>query len=71
MFSGERPRLNSERARAWRNTMVAAINAGLEQKLFRLQEDDDRKSDDPGLVFEFSIVGIPGLGYVHAIGWGS
>jgi hypothetical protein len=69
MFSGERPRLKSERARAWRNTMVAAINAGLEQQLFCLQEDDDRKSNDPGRVFDFSIAGIPGLGYVHAIGW--
>jgi hypothetical protein len=40
--------------------MVAAINAGLEQKLFRLQEDGDRKSNDPGRVFEFSIVDILG-----------
>jgi len=30
-------RSNSDRARAWRNMMVAAINAGLEQKLFGLQ----------------------------------
>jgi hypothetical protein len=27
----------SQRARAWRNAMVAAINAGLEQKLFSLE----------------------------------
>jgi hypothetical protein len=67
MSSGERRRLNSERARAWRNTMVAAINAGLAQKLFGLRPDDE---DPKPHVFEFSVDGISGLGYVHPIGWG-
>ena len=30
------------RARAWRNLMVAAINAGLERDLFSLEAGDDR-----------------------------
>src|SRR5579885_3304219 len=30
----------SQRARAWRNAMVAAINAGLEQRLFSLRPGD-------------------------------
>jgi len=68
-------RSNSDRARAWRNTMIAAINAGLEQKLFGLQPGQDYWAGDKDpeershRVFEFSVNDIPGLGYVRAIGW--
>jgi hypothetical protein len=47
--------------------MVAAINAGLAQKLFGLRPDDE---DPKPHVFEFSVDGISSLGYVHPIGWG-
>jgi len=67
-------RSNSERARAWRNTMMAAINAGLEQKLFGLQPAQnywagDKDPEECFRIFEFSVSDIPGLGYVRAIGW--
>ena len=68
-------RLSSVRGRAWRNTMVAAINACLEQRLFGLQGGQNHWPEAQHAVpprhhiFEFSIDGIPGLGYVCAIGW--
>ena len=67
-------RLKTARGRAWRNTMVAAINAGLEQKLFGLQPGQDywpKAPSDIGkhFMFDFAVGDIPGLGYVGAIGW--
>jgi len=69
MAVGRDRRLRSERGRAWRNTMVAAINAGLQQRLFGLQPEPDGGDPERGSIFEFSVGDIPGLGYVCAIGW--
>jgi hypothetical protein len=63
------------RAKAWRNLMVAATNAGIEQKLFSLRKDDNRwpgagKPKDYGYVYRFDIYGLPALGCVRDIGFG-
>lgn len=70
------PLTNSLRKRAWRNAMVAAINAGIEQRLFSIRPGDCRWpgwSADRGLckgtLFKFSIGGIPALGWVDDIGF--
>src|SRR5262249_41481948 len=54
-------------ALAGSNTMAAAINGGLEQKLFGLHPDGG-SPEARSHTCEFAIGGIPGLGYVHAIG---
>lgn len=58
----------SMRARAWRNVMIAAINAGLERKLFSLRPGDNRwhaAPDERGVVFDFTFGdGVPALAYV-------
>ena len=64
----------SERARAWRNMMVCAINGALSQKLFSLRPNDNRwpgaKSKDTGAVFDFTMPnGLPGKGYVDDAGY--
>ena len=72
----------SNRARAWRNAMVAAINAGLEQKVFSLDPDEsgiwgsretqeERNHDrgDRGRVYEFKIDDIPAIAAVWDIGY--
>ena len=77
-----RPKPNSVRARAWRHTMMAAINAGLEQGLFGLRpgqnywsdavdKDSGRTSgrDHGGHTFEFSVAGVPGLAWVGDAGF--
>ena len=63
------------RAKAWRNLMVAATNAGIEQKLFSVRKDDNRwpGADNPqrhGFVYRFEFLGLPALGYVSDIGFG-
>ena len=73
-----RPRSNSSRARAWRHAMIAAINAGLEQKLFGLRPGENYWSeacDDrtgrmkEGCMFEFLVDGVPGIGWVCDAGY--
>ncbi len=62
-------RYKGMRAQAWRNLMVCAVNAGLEQKLFSLREDDNRwpDADDKGFVFDFMLPnGLPARGYVDS-----
>jgi hypothetical protein len=67
----------SARLRAWRNAMVAAINAGLDQHLFGLRMGDNRwpgHSDDPmqrghAHVFHFRIGDIPATASVNDAGW--
>lgn len=61
------------RAKAWRNLMVAAINTGIEQKLFSVRKDDNRWPDaaqGKGCSYRFEIDGKAGLAYVDDIGFG-
>jgi hypothetical protein len=57
------------RQAAWRNIMVAAINAGIDQGHFGLEPDDNRFQDGE-LVYRFSLDGLPGIAYVSDIGYG-
>lgn len=51
---------------AWRNVMVWAVNAGLEQGHFGLEPDDNRfKGQDH--VYRFDMDGLPGIAYVRAM----
>ena len=55
---------SNPKAKAWRNLMVAAINAGLEQGLFSLRKGDNRwKETDPdkGHIYRFSFACFPSL----------
>lgn len=54
---------------AWRNLMVAAINAGLDQGLFGLAEDDNRWGSEHG-IYRFEFEGLPGIACVRDIGFG-
>jgi hypothetical protein len=64
------------RSRAWRNLMVAATNAGIEQKLFSVRKDDNRwpGADNPNdrtdYVYRFECFGFPAVGYVGDAGFG-
>ena len=58
----------SARIRAWRKTMVAAINAGLQQNLFGLRPRQDYWPP-PAAIFDFLVDSIHGLAYVRDIGW--
>ena len=70
-------RYRSPRSKAWRNALVAAINAGLDQGLFELDPGSNTWSgfrpDDPdrdrGHTFEFTVGDIPGLGHVSDAGF--
>lgn len=60
------------RQKAWRNLMVCAINAALEQKLFSLHPGDNRFPDNMrrGELFEFVLPnGIPARGSVADAGF--
>ena len=64
----------SERARAWRNMMVCAINAALGQKLFSLVPNDNRwpgaKNREEGALFDFAMPnGLPARAYVDDAGY--
>jgi hypothetical protein len=68
-------RLSSVRGRAWRNTMVAAINAGLEQRLFGLQGGQNHWPEAQHAVpprhhiFEFRSMVFPALvTYAQSVG---
>lgn len=54
---------------AWRNVMVAAVNAGIEQGHFSLEPDDNR-FDGEGYVYRFDLDGIPAIAYVKAMAEG-
>lgn len=59
----------STRDQAWRNLMVSAVNAALEQKLFTLRPGDNRYTGQKQL-FEFSLPnGLPVRGVVSDAGW--
>lgn len=51
---------------AWRNIMVAAVNAGLEQGHFGLEPDDNR-FDGADHVYRFDLEGLPAIAYVKAM----
>lgn len=66
----------SVRKRAWRNAMVSAINAGIDQRLFSIRPGDCRWegwSEDRGITrgatFSFSVGDIPAIGYVSDAGF--
>jgi hypothetical protein len=64
----------SNRAMAWRNLMVAAINAALERRLFSLAPGEPWSwpEDEHGerlLVFRFSLDGMPAIASVRDAGW--
>ena len=71
-------RYKSRRAKAWRNVLVAAINAGLEQKLFGLKPGEnwwpgvcdyhDQVRRNPGVEYHFEIDGYPGIGHCNDAG---
>ncbi|MHB8286061.1 MAG: hypothetical protein ACYDD1_15485 [Caulobacteraceae bacterium] len=56
------------RKAAWRNMMVAAINAGLEQGLFGLAPDDNRFEDNATFRFQFD--GLPAIAHIRDISFG-
>lgn len=65
--------------KAWRNVMVATVNAALEQKLVTLLPDDNRwpgyvhqplNGRNEGVVFDFHVKGITAIGYVNDAGFG-
>ncbi len=67
----------SVRLRAWRNMLVAGINAGIDQRLFTIRAGDNRwpgkEPDRYGrrdpYVFAFDIEGIPAIASVHDAGY--
>jgi hypothetical protein len=65
------PALPARRRHAWRNLMVAAINAGLDQHVFELDgTSPDGRWRDPDLaVYEFSFCGLPALGCASDVGF--
>ena len=73
----KRPRksdFTSVRNRAWRNGMVAGINAGLDQRLYSLRPGDngwprDKDAHREPYVFRFNIGDIPAIASVSDIGW--
>jgi len=56
------------RKAAWRNMMVAAINAGLDHGLFGLEPEDNRFEDDATFHFEFD--GLPAIAHIRDISFG-
>ncbi len=57
----------SARKTAWRNLMVCAINAALEQRLFSLNTSDTSKPQGygySGVFFDFNVGGMPAQGYI-------
>lgn len=57
------------RLAAWRNMMVAAINAGLDQGLFGLDVDDNRWNGEFG-IYRFDFAGMPAIASVRDVGFG-
>ncbi len=70
--SGYEIEYRTPRERAWRNLMVCAVNAALEQKLFTLRPGDDRFDDKmrAGHIFDFVLPnGLPARGSVATAGF--
>ena len=56
----------TERHRAWRNLIVGAINAGLEQQMFGLRPGENWKLD---IHYPFTFAGLDCTAIAHDIGW--
>ena len=70
----------SERVKAWRNMLVAAINAGISKRLFTVLPNDnrwpgaavserDRHLHPTFSIFRFNVGSIPAIGYVSDAGF--
>ncbi|MFD0985862.1 hypothetical protein [Methyloligella solikamskensis] len=62
----------SKRKRAWRNAMVSASNAGIEQRLFTVLPRDNRwpgAEHDETYIYRFTTDGIPAIASVRDIGF--
>ncbi|MBI2254756.1 MAG: hypothetical protein HYU58_09070 [Proteobacteria bacterium] len=70
---GKKISLSSTRTRAWTNMMVAAVNAGIDQKLFHVLPGTNRwpgHSNDDGCAYEFTFAeNVPALAHVRSISW--
>lgn len=71
-------RFVSQRDRAWRNLMVAAVNAGIDQRLFTVRPGDNRWAGAKAKgftgrgethVYRFIVGGIPAIASVSDAGW--
>ena len=66
----------TDRLRAWRNLLVSAINGGLREGLFTLDDGANAwpgasSSPSEGYTYGFALApGMPGLAHVADIGWG-
>ena len=62
--------LPERRHRAWRNLMVAAINAGIEQHVFELDgTSSEGPRDAPDLVYEFAFCDLPAVACAADVGF--
>lgn len=59
----------SRKLLAWRNMMVAGINAGLAQDVFGLQPEDNRWEGDEA-IYHFAFDGLPAIACVRDVGYG-
>jgi hypothetical protein len=57
----------NEKALAWRNTMVSAINAGLEQGMFILESEEETR--EPPTTHRCTIARLPSVVFIQGIGW--
>lgn len=57
----------SKRREAWRNLMVAAINAGLDQGICSLEPGNNERD---GVAYEFELEGRPALGWIRNNAYG-
>jgi hypothetical protein len=58
-----------QRLSAWRNLMVAGINAGLEQGIFGLEETPSDVGSE-GRIYRFMFAGLPATAHARDIGYG-
>lgn len=66
-------RYKGKRARAWRNILVAAINAAIDQGIIGTCEGEHQWDDSdavPGRLFRFTVAGLPAVGWVRDEGFG-
>lgn len=63
--------VKSSRQRVWRNMMVAAINNGIERRLFTIRAGDNRwiSAESKQSLFQFQVCEIPAVASVMDAGW--